>query len=160
TRRIGDPATPTRSRMMMGMFLAVLLLMTTFPHLTKANNLIVSTAPWDDAYWQAVSLTGRLPGTVACPEDPTIPLYARHRGVRNLFSEKDAHPVNGAWPTAVPEAVLAELLAADYVVDVIDYWGENIDAALLARTGFEPIEGLPLDPRCYRIWRRKVNRAA
>jgi hypothetical protein len=159
-RRIGDPATPTRSRMMLGMFLAVLLLMTTFPHLTKANNLIVSTGPWDDAYWQAVSLTGRLPGTVACPEDPTIPLYARHRVVRNLFSEKDAHPVNGAWPTAVPEAVLAELLAADYVVDVIDYWGENIDAALLARAGFEPIEGLPLDPQCYRIWGRKVNRPA
>ena len=138
--------------------MAVLLLMTTFPHLTKANNLIVSRAPWDDAYWQAVSLTRRLPGTVACPEDPTIPLHARHDVVQNLFAEKDAHPVNGAWPTAVPEAVLAELLEADYVVDVIHYWGENVNAALLDRAGFEPIEGLPLDPECYRIWRRKVDR--
>ena len=159
-RRTEDPATPARSRVMMGVVLAVFLLMTTFPHLTKANNLIVSRSRWDDSYWRVVSLTNRLPGTVACPEDPTIPLYAQHRVVQNLFSEKDAHPVNGTWPKAVPEAVLAELRTADYVVDVIHYWGENVDDALLDRAGFEPIGGLPLDPECYRIWRRKVNRPA
>jgi hypothetical protein len=159
-RRIEHPAAPAGSRLRMGVFLAVLLLMTTFPHLTKANNLIVARSPWDESYWQAVALTRDLPGIVACPEDPTIPLYARQCVVQNLFSEKDAHPVNGTWPTAVPEAVLAELGTADYVVDVMHYWGENVDAALLTRAGFEPIDGLPLDSESYRIWRRTAPRPA
>ncbi len=153
-RRLEETRSPVPARLATGVFLAVLMLMTTFPHLTKANNLIVAAAPWDDSYAEAISVTKDLPGSVVCPEDPTIPYYAKQRVVQNLFSEKDAHPVNGAWPPAIPDAVVNEFRTADYVVDVIDYWGENVNGELLLSFGFEPVEDDRLNPECYRIWRR------
>jgi len=150
------PTSPQSSRLIFGSFLAVLLLMTTFPHLTYANGLIVSASPWDQAYWKAVALARQLPGTVVCPEDPTIPLHARRYAGQNFFSEKDAHPLNGRWPQAMPERSLAEIRRADYVVDVTNYWGENIDDQLLEDLGFEPAEDVALDPGCYKIWRRSA----
>jgi hypothetical protein len=156
-KRLDDTATPLPSRLVFGGFLAVLLLMTTFPHLTYANGLFVPAAPWDDAYWKAVTLARELPGTVVCPEDPTIPLHAKQYAGQNFFSEKDAHPQRGRWPDAIPARVVAECRRADYVIDVTNYWGENIDAKVLADLGFEPAEGGALDPACYTIWRRKVD---
>jgi hypothetical protein len=159
-KRLDDRTWPLHSRVILGTFLAFLLLMTTFPHLTKGNNLLVSRSAWDREYQRAISAVRELPGTVACPEDPTIPLYAKRQLSQNLFAEKDANADHGNWPKAVPEAIEAELGAAEYVVDVTDYWGENIDETLLRRHGFEPIDGLPLDRACYRIWRRRVLRLA
>ena len=51
----------------------------------------------------------RLPGTVVCPEDPTIPLYGNGYIGLNLFSEKDARSDRGNWPHEMPEPVLAEM---------------------------------------------------
>ncbi len=45
--------------------------------------------------------------------------------------------------------------AADYVVDVTNYWGENVDENLLEWLGFEPVIIASLDPECYQVWRRK-----
>jgi len=154
--RLDTRTSPPSSRLIFGSFLALLLLMTTFPHLTYANGLIVSASPWDQAYWKAVALARGLPGTVVCPEDPTIPLHAKGYAGENFFSEKDAHPLYGRWPEAIPARALAEMRAADYVVDVTNYWGENIDDQLLEDLGFEPAEDVALDPGCYKIWRRKA----
>jgi len=154
--RLDDPTRALSSRLVFGSFLALLLLMTTFPHLTYANGLIVSASPWDQAYWKAVALARELPGTVVCPEDPTIPLHAKRYAGQNFFSEKDAHPRNGRWPEAMPARALAEMRGADYVVDVTNYWGDNIDDKLLEDLGFEPAGDVALDPGCYKIWRRKA----
>jgi hypothetical protein len=140
-------------------FLAVLLLMTTFPHLTREHSLIVSRSPWDRDYLEAVAVARDLPGTVVCPEDPTIPFYANEFIGRNLFSEKDARPDRGNWPKSMPEPVLAELEGADYVLDVTNYWGENVDGALLEELGFEDVSIASLDPNCYRLWRRRRARS-
>ena len=51
---------------------------------------------------------------------------------------------------------MTELRTADYVVDVIDYWGENVAGELLLSFGFEPVEDDRLNPECYRIWRRAM----
>jgi hypothetical protein len=129
--------------------------MTTFPHLTWAHSLIVSQQPWDAGYWNVVAAVRSLPGTVVCPEDPTIPLYAKQYAGQNIFSEKDARAQNGSWPRSTPEPVLSELRAADYVVDVANYWGENVNEIMLENLGFEPVRHASLDPECYRIWRSK-----
>jgi hypothetical protein len=155
--RLGDSVSPLPARLAFGSFLAVLLLMTTFPHLTYANGLLVPRSPWDQEYWKAVALARGLPGTVICPEDPTIPLHAKQYVGQNFFSEKDAHPLGGRWPDAIPERILAECRAADYVIDVINYWGENIDDNFLEDLGFEPAKGVALDPACYKVWRRAAT---
>jgi Dolichyl-phosphate-mannose-protein mannosyltransferase len=160
-RRLEDVVTPLSARVLYATFLALLLLMTSFPHLTVANGPLVAKSPWDREYWTVVKIARILPGKVVCPEDPSIPLHAKHYACRNIFSEKDARPANGAWPTATPETVLAELRTAEFVVDITNYWGENVDENLLEELGFERYGRLSLDDECYRIWRRSaVNRAS
>jgi hypothetical protein len=152
--RLDQTAAPWRQRAAYSAFVAVLVLMTTFPHLTYAQNLIIAKSEWDREYWQTVAIASTLPGKVVCPEDPTIPLYAKRYVGQNLFAEKDARPDHGQWPKAMPEPVLAELNQADYVVHLEDYWGENLDADLLEAAGFEPAETIGGDLEYYAIWRR------
>ncbi len=153
--RLEGLRTPVRSRLAYATFIALLMLMTTFPHLTVANGPLVAESAWNQEYWKAVAIARALPGKVVCPEDPSIPLYAKKYAGMNVFSEKDARPSRGAWPKATPRPVLAELGSAEFVVDVANYWGENVDGGLLQELGFEQVHGVALDAQCYQIWRRR-----
>jgi hypothetical protein len=159
-QRLDGRVTSSAQPLALGTFLAVLLLMTTFPHLTWGNGLIVARSRWDKDYRQTLAIAGRLPGTVVCPEDPTIPFYGNGYVGLNLFSEHDARPDHGGWPQAMPERVLEEMRQADFVVDVEDYWGENVDESLLESLGFQAMEVTSIDPGCYRIWRKNVRPVA
>jgi hypothetical protein len=154
--RLEDPASPLRSRFLTGSFLAALLLMTTFPLVTK--KLVEPVPAWDASYGEVVAMAARLPGTVICPEEPTIPLYAKGHAGRNIYGEEDARPVNGAGPTSIPEPVQVELRGADYVIDVAatEGWHDPIHAHQLRDLGFEPAEHLPAVSASYRFWRRKT----
>jgi hypothetical protein len=153
-RHIEHTSAPRLGRFAYATFLAVVLLMTTFPHLTWEHSLIVPRQRLDNEYANAVAAARALPGRVVCPEDPTIPLYAKSFAGQNVFGEKDARAQDGAWPKQTPEPVLVELQSADYVIDVTNYWGENVDDRLLEDAGFVPLEVAGLDPECYRVWRR------
>jgi len=151
---------PLPMRATLGGFVALLLLMSTFPHMTLLNSLLVSRTSWDREYDKAVARAGQLPGRVVCPEDPTIPLYAKGYGGQNVFAERDTHLVNGEWPAAVPETVLADCRAADYVVDISGYGVDPVQEELLRELDFVPAQELAPDLACYRIWRRKTPVAA
>jgi hypothetical protein len=153
-RPIEQSAAPRSAGFVYATFLAVVLLMTTFPHLTWERSLIVSRQRLDGEYAAAVAAARSLPGSVVCPEDPTIPLYAKRYAGQSIFSEKDARPHGGAWPIQTPEPVLSELRGADYVIDVTNYWGGNVDETLLEALGFQPLDIAALDSQCYRIWHR------
>jgi hypothetical protein len=159
-KRLEGRAGSLTRQLALGAFLAVVLLMTTFPHLTWGNGLIVARSRWDKDYRETLAVAGRLPGNVVCPEDPTIPFYGNGYVGLNLFSEHDARVVKGGWPQAMPELVLEEMRKADFVVDVQDYWGENVDDALLESLGFRPIDVSSIDPACYRIWRKSTHPVA
>jgi hypothetical protein len=154
-RRLEDPASPLRSRLAFGTFVAILILMTTFPQVTK--HVIVPHSPWQDRYEAMVGLAAGLPGTVVCPEDPTIPLHAKQFAGRNVYSENDTRLVDGQWPTTLAEPVVAEIAEADYVIDVkvTDGWYDAIGASQLRELGFEPARDLPVTFDCYQVWRRK-----
>jgi hypothetical protein len=154
--RMDTHGSPPSRRVILGAFLAVLVLMTTFPHLKYNDGLLVPRSRQDQGYWPAVAFARRLPGMVVCPEDPTIPLYAKGFAGRNLFTEKDALPTNGAWPTFTPQPVLDELRSADYVVDVTNYERKDVEDGLLEQLGFEPAPQAPMDLDCYKFWRRKA----
>lgn len=159
-RRLEDPAASWRWRLMTGTFLASLILMTIFPKVTKT--LIEPVTPWDAGYGRIIAMAARLPGTVICPEEPTIPLYAKGHLGRSVYVEEDNHPVGGTWPTSIPEPVLAELGAADYVINVAatNGWHDAITAEHLRDFGFEPAEPSPADSESYRIWRRRTTASA
>jgi hypothetical protein len=57
----------------------------------------------------------------------------------------------------MPEVVLDEMRHAEFVVDVEEYWGENVDAPMLESLGFEAMDIKSIDPNFYRVW-RKQNR--
>jgi hypothetical protein len=152
---LNESSSPLPARMLLGGVFGFLLLLSTFPHMSKDNNLLASRTSFDLEYDRAVSLTARLPGRVVCPEDPTIPLYAKGFAGLSVFAERDYRTVNGTWPTAIPDTVLAECREADYVVDISDYWQDPVKENSLRALGFEPAPELGADLSCYRIWRRK-----
>ena len=145
---------PRPIRLMQGTFLSLIMLMSTFPHMSRSHGVFVSANPRDREYHEAVTLVGRLPGKVMCPEDPTIPLYAKGYAGQNIFSEYDTHLVNGEWPKVPPATFLTHCRTADYVVDIGEYWQDLLNADLLRSLGFEPAPELAPGLSCYRIWRR------
>jgi hypothetical protein len=120
--------------------------------MSRTFHPIGSPPYWDGEYWKAVSVVRELPGKVICPEDPTIPFYARGYVGLNVYSENDTHLHNGIWPDRPTPAVMAEIRAADYVVDHCEFI--EVGESLFRELGFEPVKDVPLDPKCYRVWRR------
>ena len=154
-RGLSDLQSPFPIRLLQGALLALLMLMSTFPHMTRSRGWIALKNPWDHEYEKVVRLVEKLPGTVICPEDPTIPLYAKGYAGQNIFSEFDTHLVNGEWPAVPPATFVASCRTADYVVDVTEHWEDLLEEDLLESLGFEPAPGVAPDMSCYRIWRRK-----
>ncbi len=156
-KRVEHSASPAHRRVILGAFVSLLMLMTAFPHMTRTYNPLAAPPYWDKEYSRAISLARQLPGTVVCPEDPTIPFYARGYIGYNVYSENDTHLVNGVWPDLPTPAVLAEIRSADYVLDHCNF--PEVGESLFLELGLEPVKDSPLDPKCYRLWRRKTERA-
>src|SRR5262249_51062138 len=96
-RRVEARAPKLRPQVMFGTLLAALLLISEFPQLSRAHALLATPAPVDREYWKVVSLVRTIPGRVVCPEDPTIPLYAKSYAGLSFVAERDAHVVNKTW---------------------------------------------------------------
>lgn len=139
-----------RNRALIGSFAASLLFLSTFPHL----NLLDDRPPWEGTYDAAIAATSKLPGTIVCPKDPTIPLYAKSHVGRGLAAELDAHPEHGDLPEALPARLAAELRAADFVLDIRDYWQKHLDESDLRGLGLVPADDSWPDLAPYRLWRR------
>jgi hypothetical protein len=154
-KRLDDATSPLAARMTLGVFLALVLLMTTFPHMSQENNLLVSQTPFDLEYDKAVSLAARLPGKIVCPEDPTIPLYATDYTGQSVFGERDTHLVNGRWPANIPQSVVAECRSANYIIDLPAYYDDPLQDGALRNLGFELAPEAALHLTSYRIWQRK-----
>jgi hypothetical protein len=145
-------------RTVRGIFAAALLLMTIFP----TWGFWEHPPAWDEDYETVIAAAARLPGAVVCPEDPTIPLYAKKYAGRGLFPEMDARPESGAWPRAMPDIVANEIRAADFVVDLRDYRDDQrlfflqpyLDEPVLRGLGFVPADDVLPGSPAYRIWRR------
>lgn len=94
-------------------------------------------------------------GRVASPIDPLVPLEARGRHVGNLLFELDAAPEGGRYPSRLPPHTRAELLTADYVVQMASTsgaLGRSLPLAddSLRALGFRPLA--PFGP--YVLWGR------
>ncbi|SIO34987.1 hypothetical protein SAMN05444166_3997 [Singulisphaera sp. GP187] len=144
------------SRLMLGVFVALLMMLTAFPRLSTRQPLLIARSNHDQAYWKVVDLVKRLPGKVICPEDPTIPFYAVGYLGLNIFSEYDTHLVNGVYPVTPPDHVRKELLEADYLIDVSDSTQNLLKDANLESLGFEPIMANEawLESADYKVWKR------
>jgi hypothetical protein len=151
---------PLPSRLVAGSFLALLMLLTAFPRLSSKHPLLLPRSRHDHAYWRLVELVKTMPGTVVCPEDPTITFYARRQVGLNIYSECDAHLVRGSYPERPPEPVLSEIRSADYLVDVYDDGQNFLKPHDLRALGFEPVafDDTAMEASDYGLWRRTHHR--
>ncbi len=152
--RMEQPSSCRSSCLALGSFLSLLMLMTAVPHMTRGHNPIASRPEWDREYLNAVAIAKALPGKVISPEDPTIAFYAKGYVGLNLSAEYDTHLVNGYWPNRPPEPLLTEILNADHIVDLS--LPPELGESNLGELGFVEVGDLPLDPKCYRVWRRRT----
>jgi hypothetical protein len=104
----------------------------------------------DRSYERAIRVAAGLPGRVAAPEDPTIPLFAKG------FPGVQAHVEADAVGWRFPARVQAALDSADFAVEVRHTWGTQwVTPDVLTRAGFEPVAS-ELDGSAYRIWRKTI----
>ncbi len=136
-----------------GIFSAILLLLSSFPYVRAP--LINPLPGWEPRYNRAVEALAKVPGKVICPEDPTVPLFARSYAGRSLFAELDAHPDGGRLPEKLPGTVVAEINRADYVVDIRECWWDHLVERDLRGLGFVPADEMLPDLHPYRLWRRR-----
>ena len=104
----------------------------------------------DARYADVIALAKSLPGVVRCPEDPTIPLFARGEATRCLDFELDA-----TGQREVPPAMRQEIASADWVVHVSRTWDAHGFAATLASLGFERVDEPRLNGSVYSLWRKR-----
>jgi hypothetical protein len=143
-----------------GLFIGLSLLVTAFPQPALSTAVLTRSFPGQNDYGRTIEVVAKLEGIVVCPEDPTIPLYAKGYVGRNVYLEYDAHPAGGRWPRSTPEGVLSELRQADYVVDVGQAWSryDLVSEANLRALGFEPAVGVA-DLGVYKVWHNGKERA-
>ena len=157
--RLENPAWPVNSRLILGSFVALLMLMTAFPHMTKSYNPIASLPYWDGEYWEAVSVAKALPGKVICPEDPTI--RALRQGIRRAECQPGERHPPAQWILAGPPA------RSDAGRDPRRgprrgrlSLPRGSTMQLLVKLGFEPVAQLPLTPdvtRCGGVSRSDIG---
>lgn len=135
-----------------GIVSGMMMLLASFPYVRAP--LINPLPGWEPRYSRAVEALAKVPGKVICPEDPTVPLFARSYAGRSLFAELDAHPDGGRLPDQLPGTVVAEITRADYVVDIRECWWDHLVEGDLRGLGFVPADEMLPDLHPYRLWRR------
>lgn len=106
----------------------------------------------DDNYQAAVSAARNLGGIVVSPQDPTIAYRATGYIGHSLIFELDKHAVNGNWPTTLPDSLLRELDAAQFIVQVRSFVPNPMFDRALPERGFSPMPVEALSNSVYTIW--------
>jgi hypothetical protein len=102
------------------------------------------------AYKAVIAFVHQLPGKVACPEDPTIPLYAKGFAGVSVNMEMDA---TGQY-AHLPPRVVAELESADWVLTLHSVFaGKWLSETELAALGFVAVTDERLKGSSYQLWR-------
>ncbi len=112
----------------------------------------------DATYPRVVTFAGTLSGKVVCPEDPTIPLYAKGYAGTSVNMEIDA-----AFDSAghLPPRVRAELRDADWVLTTRTVFaGKWLNESELEAVGFRPVRAEALAGTSYTLWQRARSAAA
>lgn len=139
------------ARPMVSAAMLVLWCLQTFPKGPTLNGYYFLRDNRHTDYPHAVEAVKKLSGTVLCPEDPTLEFFGQGKFGRNFYLEWDAR---GPW-NALPAEMEAYLLGADYVVDVVNWWGDkHLSPEILRAKGFAPDQDLG----SYRIWKKVVRK--
>lgn len=143
---------PYVQRLTFSVFLSVLIVLSSFNGSPQLSYRFLLINPFGSGYFQTIHFVENLDGKVVCPEEPTIPFYAKKYAGRNIYFEQDT----AGWPRQIPSYVLKEITSADYVVNVLDFrhqsYTDALKESLLKDSGFVPFKTF----NRYSIWRKKA----
>jgi hypothetical protein len=152
---LNDDTRTQKSSLMIFSFLGFLILL-------SASSSMVSTIKatalfhGDEHYPQIIERVRSLQGKVICPQDPTIPLFAKGYDGRSIYAEFDQLFTEGEWPKDIPYSLLEEIQSAAYVVQMQSLYGcNNITNEVLLEKGFQPVESADFANSCYTLWERR-----
>ena len=131
--------------------LALVILLSFFVQFGQTGSLLF-TRCGDDKYDTAVAIARRLGGSVISPQDPTIAYRANGYFGRALYFELDAHPVDGNWPSRLPNAIEEEVEHADYVIEVRTHVPTAVLNHALFDAKFHPKSVAELEGSAYTLW--------
>lgn len=103
------------------------------------------------SYSNIIQNSKNLIGKVVCPEDPTIPMYAKGYAGGSIYLEKDSI----GWTKLIPNYTLEEIVSSDYVIDVVNWYQDSLNESSLKKLGFVPFENNAIDSSSYLIWRKQ-----
>ena len=145
------------TRLASSVLLAALILLSTCGQLHTAIPSAFASHG-DQRYEAIIRHTASLPGKVVCPQDPTIPLFAKGYAGRSLYAELSHAITDGQWPTALPKYVLDEMAGADYVIQMSSSFGGNrVTDDTLEALHFRPASVQKIANSCYVLWKRDTR---
>jgi hypothetical protein len=113
-RLLTSEVVPLVKRYVLGAALTGGLVVTTLTILDPPTTVKLNRTFGDAGRAEILRIVKELPGTVVCPQDPTIPLFAKGYAGVSVANERDRR----VWQWPFPK-VLREIREADYVVT----WG-------------------------------------
>ncbi len=131
-----------------GTVTAALILATTFgvPSSDKWN---WNFSQGGDEYPAVVAFAQSLEGRVICPDDPTIPLFAKRTVGRCLEAELDANGRIGP-----PPGLVAEIKAADWMITVhASYDDKRFSPGVMAKFGYSRVPTDVPFTKTYALWK-------
>lgn len=102
-----------------------------------------------DNYRQAIEVARGLPGTVVCPEDPTIPLLAK--GVLNRTYTVEVESIQYRY---IPALMQQEMYSADWLLWLRSPFTELLEPIDFERLGFVPVFDAGFAPETYILFKR------
>ncbi len=105
----------------------------------------------DSSYSSTIAYVRNLPGKVVCPEDATIPLYAKGYTGTNVNMEMDATNEFAQLPPRVRD----EVNTADWVLTTDSvFGGKRMNEVELSEMGFHRVDVNALSHSSYKLWHR------
>lgn len=105
----------------------------------------------DSGYSSVIAYARNLPGRIVCPEDPTIPMYAKGYGGTSVNMEMDATNQFAHLPPRTRN----EVNTADWVLTTDSVFaGKRINETELSEMGFRRVDANTLIGTSYKLWHR------
>lgn len=145
---------PLAKRLILSTILGIGLIWTTANILHLPTRVVLGRWYGDHGRAEILRLARELPGKVVCPQDPTIPLFARGYAGATVANEWDRR----IWKWPLPK-VVQEMEEADYVITwgrpgTTETWTFDDGLLELERLGYQRQETPTLEGSGYSIWRR------
>ena len=152
-RFLDNPGNRLRTRILLGVCLAVLMLLTAFPRRTLKHGLLEPRTGWNANYEQVIKSTANLPGSSSVRKTRRFRFMPGNTSVRTSMWNMTATWSMASGRPGCPSGCVTEVRSADYIVDVHNWWQDLLDDEQFRELGFAEVDKPGFDTTYYKLWR-------